>query len=53
MIIHLLVNKTDDIKKIFDEKSEISEKIKVSKRPIIILGESALELKVANIFLKN
>ncbi len=38
-------DRTDDIKKIFDEKSEISEKIKASKRPVIILGESALELK--------
>ena len=41
----IIGEKTDDIKKIFDEKSEFSLKLKVSKKPIVIVGESALELK--------
>ena len=36
---------TDDIKKLINNESEISEKIKKSKRPIFIIGESILELK--------
>ena len=37
-------NKTDDIKELINKESEISKKILESKRPIIIIGESALEL---------
>ena len=38
-------NKTDDIKKILEGKSEINDLLKKSKNPLIIIGESALELK--------
>ena len=38
-------NKTDDIKQIVNKESEISKKILSSKRPIVIIGESALELQ--------
>ena len=41
----ILDNKTDTIKDIFENKNELSEKIKNSKKPIIILGQSALRLK--------
>jgi len=41
----ILDNKTDIIKDIFENKNELSEKIKNSKKPIIILGQSALRLK--------
>ena len=36
---------TGDIKKIFNEETEFSKKLLSSKKPIIIIGESALELK--------
>ena len=38
-------NKTDDIKKILNQEGEFSKKLLSSKKPIIIIGESALELK--------
>ncbi len=38
-------NTTDDIKKIFNNELEFSKKLSSAKRPIIIIGESALELK--------
>ena len=38
-------NKTEDIKKILEGKSEINDLLKKSKNPLIIIGESALELK--------
>ena len=41
----ILDNKTDTIKDVFENKNELSEKIKNSKKPIIILGQSALKLK--------
>ena len=41
----ILDNKTDTIKDIFENKNELSEKIKNSKKPIIIIGQSALRLK--------
>ena len=41
----IIGNKTDDIKQIINKESEISKKILSSKKPIIIIGESALELK--------
>ena len=36
---------TDDVKKILNNDSEFSRKIILSKKPIIIIGESALELE--------
>ena len=41
----IIGNKTDDIKKIISKEHEFSKKILSSKKPIIIIGESALELK--------
>ena len=41
----IIGNKTDDIKDLINEKNEISKKILSSKKPVIIIGESALELK--------
>ncbi len=41
----IIGNKTDDIKDLINEKSEISKKILSSKKPVLIIGESALELK--------
>ncbi len=38
-------NKTEDIKKILSKECEFSKKLSTSKKPIIIIGESALELK--------
>ena len=40
-------NNTEDIKKIIDGKAELSKKISSSKKPMIIIGESVLELKSA------
>ncbi len=37
-------NKTDDIKEILNNKSDFSKKLSTSKKPLIIIGESALEL---------
>ncbi len=36
---------TQDIQNLIDNKNEISKKILLSKKPMIIIGESALELK--------
>ena len=41
----IIGNKTDDIKKIANNEHEFSKKILATKKPIIIIGESALELK--------
>jgi len=41
----IIGNKTDDIKKIVNNEHEFSKKILAAKKPIIIIGESALELK--------
>ncbi|MDA8822420.1 NADH-quinone oxidoreductase subunit NuoG [Candidatus Pelagibacter bacterium] len=38
-------NKTDDIKKIINKEHNFSQKLLSAKKPIIIIGESALELK--------
>ena len=38
-------NSTDNIKEVLNSESEISKKLLSSKKPIIIIGESALELK--------
>jgi len=43
----LLGNDINDLKNIFDNQSKISEKLKKSKKPLFIIGESALELKNA------
>jgi len=41
----IIGNKTDDIKQIINKENEISNKILSSKKPIIVIGESALELQ--------
>ena len=41
----IIGNTTDDIKKIITEENEFSQKLTSAKKPIIIIGESALELK--------
>ena len=41
----LIGEKTDDIKKILNNENEFSKKLSSAKKPIIIIGESALELK--------
>ena len=38
-------NSTDDIKKILNKEVEFTNKLLASKKPLIIIGESALELK--------
>ena len=40
----LIGNKTDDIKKIFNNESNFAKELSSSKKPIIIIGESVLEL---------
>ena len=41
----IIGSKTDDIKKIISKEHEFSKKILLAKKPIIIIGESALEIK--------
>tara|TARA_B100000575_G_scaffold288746_1_gene289296 strand:+ start:73 stop:1917 length:1845 start_codon:yes stop_codon:yes gene_type:complete len=41
----ILGNTTDDLKKIFEQKNDFSKKLILSKKPIIIIGESALGAK--------
>ena len=41
----IIGNKTDEIKKILANDGEFSKKLLSSKKPIVIIGESALELK--------
>ena len=41
----LIGEKTDDVKKILNNENEFSKKLSSAKKPIIIIGESALELK--------
>ena len=41
----IIGNKTDDIKKIISKEHEFSKKLLSAKKPIIIIGESALQLK--------
>ena len=41
----ILDNKTDSLKDLFENKNNLYEKIKNSKKPIIILGQSTLKLK--------
>ena len=40
----IIGNKTDDIKKILNNEGEFSKKLLLAKKPIIVIGESALEL---------
>jgi len=44
---------TEDIKKIINSESEISTRIKKSKRPVVIIGESALEIKSGKYILEG
>ncbi len=54
-------NKTDEIKKILNKEGDLGKKLFSSKKPLIIIGESALELKsgkylvegLKNILIKN
>ena len=41
----IIGNKTDDIKKIISKEHEFSQTLLSAKKPIIIIGETALELK--------
>ena len=41
----IIGNTTEDIKKIVNNENEFSKKLLSAKKPIIIIGESALELK--------
>ena len=41
----IIGNRTDDIKKIVNNEHEFTKKLLSAKKPIIIIGESALELK--------
>ena len=49
----LLGEDINDLQNIFDEKSEINKKLKTSKKPLFIIGESALELKNAKYILEE
>ena len=46
-------NKTDDLKDIINEKGEFYNKLSSAKKPIIIIGESALELKSGKFILEE
>ncbi|MBD1146390.1 NADH-quinone oxidoreductase subunit G [Pelagibacterales bacterium SAG-MED28] len=41
----IIGNRTDEIKKIINNEHEFTKKLLLAKKPIIIIGESALELK--------
>ena len=57
----IIGNKTDDIKKIINNEIDFSKKLVSAKKPLVIIGESALELKsgkyifeeIKNILRKN
>ena len=49
----ILGDDINDIKNIFDEKSEISKELKNVKKPIFIIGESVLELKNSKYILEK
>jgi NADH-quinone oxidoreductase subunit G len=49
----LLGEDVNDIKNIFDKKSEISRKLENAKKPIFIIGESVLELKNSKYILEK
>ncbi len=46
-------NKTDDLKDMINEKGEFYNKLSSAKKPIIIIGESALELKSGKFILEE
>ena len=46
-------NKTDDLKDIINEKGEFYNKLSCARKPIIIIGESALELKSGKFILEE
>ena len=46
----IISDKTDEIKKIINNESELSNKILSAKNPIIIIGESVLELESGKYF---
>ena len=49
----IIGDRTDDIKKIFNNETEFSKKLSSSKKPIIIIGESALELNSGEYILEG
>ena len=49
----LLGDDINDIKNIFDKKSELNDKLKNAKKPIFIIGESVLELKNSKYILET
>ena len=49
----LLGEEVNDLKNIFDEKSEINKKLKYVKKPIFIIGESVLELNNSRYILEK
>jgi len=49
----LLGEDVNDIKNIFDERSDINKKLKNVKKPIFIIGESILELKNSKYILEK
>ena len=49
----IIGNTTDDLKKIFQNEGEFSKKILNSKKPMIIIGESILELKSGKYILEE
>jgi NADH-quinone oxidoreductase subunit G len=49
----LLGDNVNDIKNIFNKKSELNKKLKDSKKPIFIIGESVLELENSRYILET
>ena len=49
----IIGEKTEDVKKLIDGENEISRKILNAKYPIVIIGESALELKSGEFILES
>ncbi len=49
----VLSNEITELNRIFEETSEISKELKNSKKPIFIIGESALELKNGKLILEK
>ena len=49
----IIGDKTEDIKKILDDRNEINTILRKSKKPMIIIGESALSTKSGKFILEN
>ncbi len=49
----IIGNNTDDIKNIINNQTDFSKKLSSSKKPIIIIGESALEIKSGKYILEE